>query len=395
MNLSRRLVLASGAACATLALAATPSPAVVGGNDASPGEYPSVAEVTLGPGFLCTGTLIAPTWVLTAAHCIASTDWGISQDMVTADTVVYAGTLTSPDSMHAVAAAATFFDTSYQPTVYGLHDMGLVELAAPLAGVEPARVNLDPTRIAIDQPLTIVGFGDDHAGTEYVLDTTGISCAAAGFDDAKIDCIGESMTSGIGGGDSGGPWFADVRGRPVLVGVTSFMTTLGGGAGAAARTDGEAAFLVAHVPALACTSDADCSPTETCAKSTCIGRACTQDSDCAADQACFDGGCIVAPGMPGGLGAACGAGTDCDSGVCSANIAGPGACVIECSTADPGSCPDGYQCQLEDRQCLPAPPAPSDGGCDASGAGGATGVLGLALIAVAIRSRSRSRSRSR
>ena len=47
-------------AAALLGVAAAPSSAVVGGNDASPGEYPSVAEITFGP-FLCTGTLITPT----------------------------------------------------------------------------------------------------------------------------------------------------------------------------------------------------------------------------------------------------------------------------------------------------------------------------------------------
>ena len=40
--------------------------AVVGGSDAAPGEFPSVAEVTIGQAFLCTGTLIAPNYVLTA-----------------------------------------------------------------------------------------------------------------------------------------------------------------------------------------------------------------------------------------------------------------------------------------------------------------------------------------
>ena len=69
MTFLRRLPLALAAACAALALSAAPSMAIVGGSDAAAGEYPSVAEITFGKGFLCTGTLIAPNYVLTAGHC--------------------------------------------------------------------------------------------------------------------------------------------------------------------------------------------------------------------------------------------------------------------------------------------------------------------------------------
>ncbi len=54
--------------CALLALGAAPASAIVGGNNASPGEYPSVAEITFGV-FGCTGTLISPDTVLSAGHC--------------------------------------------------------------------------------------------------------------------------------------------------------------------------------------------------------------------------------------------------------------------------------------------------------------------------------------
>ncbi len=68
MNLRRRLLLSSTAALATLAFTAAPSSAIVGGSDAAPGEFPSVAEITFG-AFGCTGTLISPDTVLSAGHC--------------------------------------------------------------------------------------------------------------------------------------------------------------------------------------------------------------------------------------------------------------------------------------------------------------------------------------
>ena len=66
---------------AALALAlgaAAPAQAVVGGNDASPGEYPYVAHILIDRAFQCTGTLVTPDHVVTAAHCSSIVPGGVA-----------------------------------------------------------------------------------------------------------------------------------------------------------------------------------------------------------------------------------------------------------------------------------------------------------------------------
>ena len=67
MTSFRRLFTLLAITAAAVALAAAPAPAVVGGQDASPGEYPAVAEITW--PVPVHRHLISSTWVLSAGHC--------------------------------------------------------------------------------------------------------------------------------------------------------------------------------------------------------------------------------------------------------------------------------------------------------------------------------------
>ncbi|MGH2830210.1 MAG: S1 family peptidase [Actinomycetota bacterium] len=61
------------ALAAALSLSVVPSGAVVGGQNASPGEYPWMAAIYTGSpagGQYCGGSLVAPRYVVTAAHCV-------------------------------------------------------------------------------------------------------------------------------------------------------------------------------------------------------------------------------------------------------------------------------------------------------------------------------------
>src|SRR5688572_3853916 len=96
-----------------LATPATAAP-IIGGTATTVGQYPSVVAITVG-GSLCTGTLITPLWVLTAAHCIDPVVLEMaSQDAVTADTRVHFKTVDvrrSPGTI--VKAVATIKDAQF------------------------------------------------------------------------------------------------------------------------------------------------------------------------------------------------------------------------------------------------------------------------------------------
>lgn len=64
----RRLPLAAATWLLLGAGSAAAQPRIVGGSAAPAGAFPYVANIAISGAFGCTGTLIAPTWVMTAGH---------------------------------------------------------------------------------------------------------------------------------------------------------------------------------------------------------------------------------------------------------------------------------------------------------------------------------------
>ncbi|MER5403029.1 trypsin-like serine protease, partial [Streptomyces sp. NPDC002599] len=157
MRLSRRprlSALATALLAAPLALgavpAATSSATALGGADA-PAQLNYVAKINVGEQAACTGTLVDPQWVLTAATCFAA-DGKPSAGKPAVTTTVTVGRTDLTQTGGSVQQALWLIP-------HADRDLVLVRLAARITDPAIKPVPLATTPAAAGEKLTKAGFG--------------------------------------------------------------------------------------------------------------------------------------------------------------------------------------------------------------------------------------------
>jgi hypothetical protein len=337
----------------------------------------AVVGIAAGGEVGCTGVIIRPRVVVTAAHCLAGHP----------DTVLVGPS--AAKGVH-VGVAQAWPSPDYRAGAAD-HDIGLLLLREPL-DVAAIPVRAQPmTDEDAGRSVRFVGFGredPEERGDARRMQGTAVL--------GELDALTFSLTpspSSACAGDSGGPVLGAGGGGEVLLGVISRGDEACAVRASAVRVDahlgGFIEPLLAAIEQSGGQAGEPCVEPRNCASGLCLSpedapsfpycsRACGGPADCPASMRCEGSApgtsqCRYARPSPGAIGARCDRDETCEFGMC-ARFDGEESttCSALCFPEDPEPCPHGGVCSPAAgaarahgcRYEAPAPPAAA-GGCKA------------------------------
>ncbi len=199
--------------------------------------YPWQAKYTIktpGGAFSCGGSLIAPQWILTAAHCLIRERLGRAGYVRPADLAVDLGSLNHAQLTYPYRVKQIITHPQYNEQTLR-HDIALLQLTKPVADIESISLPDKDTLWdkQINHRLKVSGWGKTNNLAEYGANRLNITDLAVvdpkhcqqryrNFADQQL-CVGE-LAGGKDScnGDSGGPLFRGTYGNAVQYGVVSY-----------------------------------------------------------------------------------------------------------------------------------------------------------------------------
>jgi uncharacterized protein (TIGR03382 family) len=334
----------------------------------------------------CTGTVIAPHAVLTAAHCVTGS---------TLPDVVVGESLTAATTSRDVLAAFVHPDYDAQSLD---HDIAVVLVDPPL-DVTPIPFASVLGNVSAGTTIRVVGYGWTVAGDSTpAMRRTGTSQVDA-IEPLRI--VSHAAPSQACEGDSGGPAFHNDGTGERVIGVVSSGDTQCTEFAKHTRVDVHADFvtdIVARTAPRAGAAGDRCWYPQNCANSACLPAVdeprwsfCAprcSDGHCPGDLECMtiDGvaRCHHPLPSPGAEGSSCATATDCAGELCLAPADDDrDVCTQRCFSDLPGfDCPSGESCRKAadgGEACF----APPDDGCGCQSSRGSGAMLALFALVFA------------